>query len=386
VLGRAVILSLFFSLFWLEKEILRHLVCFIKPINKKVSRIFRLILTLYVLLGIFLVPIQTILADTLGSSMGGNSQNIALLQANVSPFSILEDKNNKNDAKDTTPDNTSIDNISDEKALSPNIGSGVSDDQDALDSSCGEPNVYVVAEGDTISKVADLLDVSENTVLAANNMKKSLTKDDVLFIPSVSGVEHAVTKGQTLQQIAKIYKVSTNDIVYCNGITSDSPLIVGDELTIPGGDVSVIENNKPTNKNTKTSKKKQSYPVYPSKNLAGFINPVPGYRLSQGLHDGNAVDFAIKSGTPIHAAAAGKVIFAKMGYNGGFGGLVIISHPNGTKTLYAHQSKIAAQLGDQVSQGEIIGYIGSTGRSTGPHLHFEVKGAFNPGINNSWAK
>ena len=367
---------------------MRHLVCFIKSITKTVSKISRFLFAFSLLVGVVFVSTRVVEADLFSSlsSIFVGDQAYAL-QANVSSISILEDNNNKDGLKDNTTNDTNsgTDNISDDKALSPNVGSGVSDDQSALDSSCGEPNVYVVVSGDTISKVAKLLDVSENTVLVANDMKKSLTKDDVLFIPSVSGVEHTVVKGQTLQQIAKLYKVDANDIIYCNGITSDSTLTVGDELTIPGGDIGIIESNKSV-KSTPTTKKKQSYQAYPAQNLAGFINPVPGYRLSQGRHDGNAVDLAIATGTPIHASAAGKVIFAKTGYNGGFGNLVIISHPNGTQTLYAHQSKIAVHSGDQVSQGEVIGYVGSTGHSTGPHLHFEIKGAFNPGINNSWAK
>ena len=119
---------------------------------------------------------------------------------------------------------------------------------------------------------------------------------------------------------------------------------------------------------------------HPVQNLAGYyIDPVPGYRLSQGIHDNNAVDLAIAKGTPIHAAAFGRVIFARYGYNGGFGNVVIIDHANGTQTLYAHQSKLATKAGDEVYQGQVIGYVGSTGHSTGPHLHFEVHGAQNPG-------
>ncbi|MDD5720934.1 MAG: peptidoglycan DD-metalloendopeptidase family protein [Candidatus Pacebacteria bacterium] len=367
---------------------MRHLVCFIKPTKKTVSKI-KSFFALSLLFGVLFVPIWSVKADLFSSlsSIFVGDQAYAL-QANVSSVSILEEENSKDGSNNDTINgiDPNTDNISDDKALSPNVGSGVSDDQNALDSSCGEPNVYVVAEGDTIAKIADLLDVSEKTVLAANDMKKTLTRDDVLFIPSVSGVEHTVTKGQTLQQIAKLYKVDAKDIIYCNGITPDSTLALGDELTIPGGDVSLGDNNKSVKSSTSTTKKKQTYQAYPAQNLAGFINPAPGYRLSQGRHDGNAVDLAIATGTPIHAAAAGRVIFARTGYNGGFGNLVIISHPNGTQTLYAHQSKIATHSGDQVSQGEVIGYVGSTGHSTGPHIHFEVKGAFNPGINNSWAK
>ena len=109
------------------------------------------------------------------------------------------------------------------------------------------------------------------------------------------------------------------------------------------------------------------------------MNPLPGARLTQGLHDGGAVDLAMPRGTPILAAASGTIIFARDGYNGGYGNMVIISHPNGTQTLYAHQSKLVSSAGDKVSQGEVIGYVGSTGHSTGPHLHFKISGAQNPG-------
>ena len=349
-------------------------------IMRTLTKIFRLFLGSFILFGSIFVSTRLTQADFFSSiSSIFVGDEVYALQANVSPASISP--NNTSDGVDSNTDNIS----DDAKAFSPNVGpAGVSGEQNpAVDASCGEPNVYVVASGDTIAKVAQLLDVSENTVLAANGMKKVLTKDDVLFIPSVSGVEHTVTKGQTLQKIASIYKVDVNDIIFCNGITSDTPLAIDDQITIPGGQIEQNSNPAKTAPTTKNTKKAKQY-NYPAENIAGFINPVPGYRLSQGLHDGNAVDLAVPKGTPIHAAAAGRVIFARMGYNGGFGGLVIISHSNGTQTLYAHQSKIATSAGEQVAQDEVIGYVGSTGHSTGPHLHFEVHGAQNPGANDSW--
>ncbi|KKS58388.1 MAG: Peptidoglycan-binding LysM [Candidatus Nomurabacteria bacterium GW2011_GWF1_42_40] len=125
------------------------------------------------------------------------------------------------------------------------------------------------------------------------------------------------------------------------------------------------------------------------KNIAGyFINPVPEFkRKSQGLHGPGmrGIDLAAPTGTRILASAPGTVIFARLGYNGGYGNMVTIQHPNGTKTLYAHMSRIATKVGARVERGELIGYVGSTGRSTGPHLHFEVFGARNPGADWSWA-
>ena len=71
-------------------------------------------------------------------------------------------------------------------------------------------------------------------------------------------------------------------------------------------------------------------------------------------------------------------MIARTGYNGGYGTFVVIKHPNGTETRYAHMSRLGTRAGEQVSQGEVIGYVGSTGRSTGPHLHTEVRGDINP--------
>jgi len=90
---------------------------------------------------------------------------------------------------------------------------------------------------------------------------------------------------------------------------------------------------------------------------------------TQRLHAG--VDFGAPSGTPIVAAAAGTVVSA--GWQGGYGNAVIIDHGGGEATLYGHQSRLAVSSGGSVRRGQIIGYVGSTGMSTGPHLHFELR-------------
>ena len=315
-----------------------------------------------------------------------NLQNIPLLTAKVSPVSVLQDKN---DSPKDNQINKNVDvNIVADNAILPAMGpTGAPDGKEVSIAPSNDTSVYVVRDGDAISQIADMFGVSVNTILWANNMKKGdkLTPGDVLLILPISGVEHTVAKGQTLQSIAKLYKVDVNDILQNNDISSDSPLAVGDTLIIPNGQKS-DEGDKPIkNVAESAAKDKQYYQQHPVQNLAGyFIDPVPGYRLSQGIHDKNAVDLAIKTGTPIHAAAAGRVTLARNGYNGGFGNVVIISHPNGTETVYAHQSKLSTTTGAQVFQGEVIGYVGSTGHSTGPHLHFEVHGAQNPGVNGSW--
>jgi murein DD-endopeptidase MepM/ murein hydrolase activator NlpD len=111
-----------------------------------------------------------------------------------------------------------------------------------------------------------------------------------------------------------------------------------------------------------------------------YSNPLPGAILTQSIHGWNAVDLGAARGTPIHAAADGVVIVAKNNgaWNGGYGNYVVITHDNGTQTLYAHMSHTIVSSGETVSAGQTIGYVGMTGLTTGPHLHFEVRGAANP--------
>ncbi|MFA6177770.1 MAG: peptidoglycan DD-metalloendopeptidase family protein [Candidatus Paceibacterota bacterium] len=323
------------------------------------------------------LPAQADLFSSLSSIFVGDQAYA--LQANVSSISILEDKNNKDGAKDNIIGgiNTNTDNISDDdKALTPNVGlMGVSDGKDTQDYSEEDISVYVVRNGDSISQIADMFEVSTNTILWANDMKKGdkLVEGDTLIILPVSGVKHTVLKGQTLKGIANKYKVDISDIASFNGIAMDSDLALGDELIIPDAEMVNVEAPKKPKTNSVNSIKTTL------KTLVGyFINPVPGYkRVSQKLHGNNGVDLAAPIGTKIIAAASGTVLLARNGYNGGYGNMVIIKHSNGTKTLYAHQSKIATSTGAKVSQGEIIGYVGSTGRSTGPHLHYEIHGARN---------
>lgn len=319
-----------------------------------------------------------------------NSQNIALLQANVSSASILQDKKDKKDNKDSPIDEKTTVNIVSDSALLSAVGpTGVYDGDDSLDAASFGTSVYVVRKGDSLSVIADMFGVSVNTILWANDMKKGekLVPGDVLFILPVSGLEHKVTKGQTLKGIAQLYKADVLEISQYNNIAEGSALTEGDTLIIPNAQKSEEGDRPVKNLEASNAKDRKYYERNPTRNLSGyFINPVPGYRKSQGLHDKNGVDLAISTGTPIRASASGRVTLARNGYNGGFGNLVIISHPNGTETLYAHQSKLSTTTGAQVSQGEIIGYVGSTGRSTGPHLHFEVHGARNPGADGSWVK
>lgn len=331
-----------------------------------------------------------------------NSQNIALLTANVSSVSVLESKESKQSGQ-----NRQTDKQKDEKNAAPSevegvlAGNIVSDNAllpnaspmlaatGGVDVGGADPDdisVYVIRKGDSISQIAEMFGVSVNTILWANDLKKGakLEEGDTLLILPISGVQHTVAKGETLQSLAKRYQVDVLTITSFNGLAPDAKLAVGDELIIPDAEMP----NDDVSDAPKKSKGKSV--VSKLKAIAGyFINPVPELkRKSQGLHGpGNrGVDLAAPTGTRILASAGGTVILARNGWNGGYGNMVTVQHANGTKTLYAHMSKITTKTGAKVGQGEVIGYVGSTGRSTGPHLHFEVFNAKNPGADWTWAR
>lgn len=225
--------------------------------------------------------------------------------------------------------------------------------------------------------------VSVNTIVWANNLgsARSVHTGDVLVILPVSGIEKTIVRGDTLKSLAKKYNADANEIAEYNGLDSSAPLAIGSVIIIPGGE---FTSNVPTTKSSGSSKKKTISEPY----LGGsgnaqtdyYSNPIPGAVLTQKVHGWNAIDLGAARGTPIHAAAGGTVIIARNNgaWNGGYGNYVVITHGNGTQTLYSHMSNTIVSYGQSVSAGQVIGYVGMTGLTTGPHLHFEVRNAANP--------
>jgi LysM repeat protein len=246
-------------------------------------------------------------------------------------------------------------------------------------------SLYTVREGDTLSGIAELYGISTNTILWANNLKSAtdIHPGDALLILPVTGIQHVVKKGETLASLAKSYGGDAADIAAFNGLASSASLAAGSTLIIPGGELSVATPSTPVKSSSGTKSSgsgtagltKGSGPT-----LAGYFgNPIPGGYITQGIHPTNGVDIGMPIGTPIHASAAGTVIVSRVGgWNGGYGNYVVISHSNGTQTLYGHMSRDIVTVGQSVAKGEVIGYVGETGNATGPHLHFEVRGATNP--------
>lgn len=238
----------------------------------------------------------------------------------------------------------------------------------------GEIRVYTVREGDSLSRIAEMFDVTTNTVMWANDLNSAneIQPGDSLVILPVVGVQHTVESGDTIASIAKQYDGNEDEILAYNQLTSAEQLSTGLELIIPGGAMHAA----PVAASAAAPVRVSGASVA---SAAGFSHPAPGSIKTQGIHGYNAVDLAGGHGMAIRAAAAGEVIVSKSsGWNGGYGQYVVIRHANGAQTLYAHLSSNAVGIGAYVGQGEVIGGMGNTGRSTGTHLHFEVRGATNP--------
>ena len=235
---------------------------------------------------------------------------------------------------------------------------------------------YQVKGGETVSQIAEKFGISVDTIKWANNLD---SVDDVkpgqnLKILPVSGVSYTVQKGDTLQGVAKKYSVDAQSIVDFpfNDIADDLQLTSGQVLIVPDG-VPPEAKATPKPQVQSVSSGKGSSRSYSAPAGGRFIWPTTFVYISTYFswwHPG--IDLPNPAAPPIHAAAAGTVTYAGWD-NTGYGNLVIIDHGNGYTTRYAHQSHILVTVGQQVAQGQTIGVMGSTGRSTGTHLHFEIR-------------
>ncbi len=234
----------------------------------------------------------------------------------------------------------------------------------------GEIVYYIVQTGDTISDIAEKFGVSASTILWENNLTSySLIRpgDKLAILPS-SGIRHKVAKGETLAKIAKKYGVAEDKIITANKLASAADIKVGESLLIPGGKKTYVATPATTvNQGTYV-------PSTTIVSTGSLMWPNSCRRISQYFgwrHSG--LDIACPFSSALYAADSGVVIRAQGGWNGGYGNMIMIAHGNGIQTVYGHLTKIYVEVGQTVEKGEQIGLEGSTGRSTGPHLHFEVR-------------
>lgn len=239
------------------------------------------------------------------------------------------------------------------------------------DRSREEISAYIVQSGDTIFGIAAKFGLAPETIMWSNSDLEAnpdwLSVGQKLLILPVNGVYHQVGGGDTVEKIAATYKVGPEAIINfpLNELDADNPVIqAGQWLVVPGG-------SKPFVPRTVTA---YSGPVPADATLGSgaFGWPASG-TIFQGFWSGHpGIDIAAWIGAPVAAADSGYVIFSGWD-NTGYGNTLVIDHGNGFQTLYAHLDSFSVQAGQNVSKGQTIATMGSTGNSTGPHLHFEVR-------------
>lgn len=241
-----------------------------------------------------------------------------------------------------------------------------------------QATVYTVASGDTIAGIAEQHNVSVNTILWANGLRSNdiLKVGDHLTILPTTGVLHTVRSGDTLSAIASRYDVAAEEIIKYNRLSADgAKLSIGQKVIVPGGELGQsVTAPDIVSRDTRVAQRDVDGPTpEPVEDLAeGFQWPTTTNHISQYFRWGHTgIDIDNRSRPSVFASQPGTVEFA--GWLGGYGNLIILNHGGGLQTYYAHLDRFYASVGDTVAKGAAIGKMGSTGRSTGPHLHFEVR-------------
>lgn len=239
------------------------------------------------------------------------------------------------------------------------------------------PEIYVVQPGDTLGGIARRYGLSLSTVLWANNLtlRSTIKIGQRLKILPTDGVIHVVKKGDTLASIAKKYKADQARILQANPVAAADQIRVGDELLIPGGipptpaPAPVIKSQPQPPGDAYRSPTEAPPSAIAGENL---VWPTKSRRITQYFRSGHpGIDIGGPKGDPLYAVDDGVVTVA--GWNKfGYGNMVLIDHGNGMITRYGHASVLYVKAGEQVQKGQVIALLGSTGRSTGPHLHFEL--------------
>jgi len=242
----------------------------------------------------------------------------------------------------------------------------------------GEVIEHEVKDGETVASIAQLYNLKPNTVIWLNNVdeKKPVIKigQRIKILP-VDGVLHKVRRGETVSSIGKKYGLDDAaaqgivDYPFNTFVNSETfALAVGQDLVVPDG-VMPKEGLLPP-----SSIARVLTPNAGSVSAIGqFVWPTSGNITQNFRFYHKGLDIANRGGGSVLAADSGRVVVAGWIDNSGYGNRIMIDHENGYVTLYGHLSLIQVQVGQTVKRGDVIGQMGSTGRSTGTHLHFEIR-------------
>lgn len=248
---------------------------------------------------------------------------------------------------------------------------------------------YTVESGDNLTLIAQRFGISPDTIIWENNVVNphNLAVGTKLRILPISGITHVVSSKDNLEKIAKKHGISVERLRKQNQLKENTKIVAGTKLIIPDGKRTLSPSR------TRLAANSPRYAAFtktslldgtiiqansaPNKNGRWMIKPTNGnYTSLFGSRPGHyAVDIANKGRTPILASAQGTVTKSQCGWNGGYGCMVIVDHGDNVQTLYAHLAKISVSVGQKVSQGQLLGKMGNTGRvwgRSGIHLHFEV--------------
>lgn len=297
-----------------------------------------------------------------------NSQNIPLPESSINP--------DLKNIKDTPP----MTIVSNEALLSNTSPLGTDSDLEKYASS-EKINVYIVKKGDNLDSIAKKLKVPKSTIIASNaDLKKSdaLKVGQSLVIFAIkaptkdsSTDDKAIAKKK--DEVKEVKKIAVqpeeSNIPTPQVETPPQPQVP--VVTVPVVEAP-IEQPQPVQPETPVSNGQPTGTID-----GGYIWPFPKGigRVSQGPHADNAYDFAAPKGTPIYAVQSGTVLIADgSGYNGGYGLYVVINFDDGRQAIFGHMSQVVATAGQVVKQGDIIGFVGSTGKSTGAHCHIGFHG------------
>lgn len=253
----------------------------------------------------------------------------------------------------------------------------------------GEIITHVVAEGETLSSIAERYGLDVSTILWENELTENATlkPGQELRILPVDGVRHKVTRGETIYSVGKKYGLDDSQVQVIvdypfNEFLNDETfeLATGQFVMVPDG----VPPAKKAPVKTAVTRTTVTTPDAGVVTATGsFVWPASG-RITQGYRFYHkAWDIANRAGGPVLAADSGTVVVAGWLDGYGYGNRIIVDHGNGYTTLYAHLSVIQVVPGQRVNRGDVIGQMGSTGRSTGVHLHFEIRNGgvlLDPGL------
>ncbi len=395
---KPTLVNLYLIFFYTRKNVKR----FIKKSQNILHNIINQKITLYIILSILisLIVTNSIQAKELPPEELGKDSIIFNLVSQQEGIMIIEDTllPTNTQSESTTPNEIAV--VSNEENTSPTTeipeieynentttltmgGLALTTTEDQLTPHTRTTiEEYVIQPGDTVTSIAKQFGISINSILWSNNLSSYsiLKPGKTLKILPFSGTIHTITSGDTLESIAKKYQANAQEIAKTNQLNAEEKLTVGDELLIPGG-IKPRPKPKPKPKprptphtppaNTPTQTVNNFEPAQDSGTK--LLWPAKSHRINQYYSwRHNGLDINGRMGDPVYASEDGVVEVSRWNTRG-YGYYIIVNHGNGIKTLYAHNSKLLVKVGQKVSRGDVIALIGSTGNSTGPHVHYEVR-------------